>query len=1413
METPGNEEIMKKPSEKVTVLQSACVMPPAQMNWSGNLCENWKFFKQKFDIYLIASKSNLESSNYQVALLLNVIGDRSLKVFNNFVFANEEEKSNLASVLKKFDLYFMPDKNVTYERHKFFLREQGENEKIDQYVTELRDLSSTCEFGDISDSLIKDRIILGIKDLSIKDRLLRTKDLTLSKALDICRTAEITKSQLEVIVHDSTSPTDRIHAVRSVNNRRNRQYQSTTSDQTKMAVVPNRSSCSSSFQESKNNNYRRSQHYNPLIKINSKFVKSNNNKPKCNRCGYSHVNGSCPAIGKICNKCRKANHFASQCRKNRPIINMVQNEDEVENLFLGAVHSDNKLEWKVSLTLDDCINADFKIDSGAQANIINQSIIDFLGVDKNNLIQTSSLLTSYTGQKLDVLGKISLKTTHKNVSQMIDYFVVNSKKSQCILGLSSSISLNLIKKIDECNKMYVPNLLEEYGDLMKGIGNISGESEINVKSNISPVVHCPRKVPLALRQKLKNRLCELEKHGIIKKVQPNEVTEWVNSLVLVNKPNGDLRLCIDPKDLNEAIIRHPYPIPTFEEIVSKLSGATVFSTLDIRDGFWAIKLKEPSSKLCTFNTPFGRYRFLRLPYGLKCSSDIFQERMTNLLEGLEGIAVYIDDIICWGKDVNEHNERLKKLLNRLREQNVKLNKNKCKIAIKELSYLGHKLSAKGVTPDENKVKAITSMEAPTDKKSLERFLGLVNYIGKFIPNLSQHTTVLRGLLKKNVQFSWYGEHEAAFRSLKQMLVEKPVLQFFDINKPIVLSVDSSKDGIGAVLLQNSLPVAYASKALNDVQKNSYSQIEREMLAVLFGCERFHQFVFGQSFTIETDHKPLVSIVKKNFDLCPPRLQRMLLRLQPYDFKLVYKKGKELYIADTLSRCTNNLNRNTIDNFDLGLNSEEIEAQICSVVDNVNISEDQLNKIVKLTDVDEELKLLKHYLTDTWPVHRKQLPEIVRVYWNFRDELSLCKNLVLRGTAIVIPKCMRQEMLNRLHYSHCGINKTALKARGVIFWPGMYNEIENMILSCQTCICYSNNNPKEPLKQHPVPRLPWEKVGIDLFELEGKMYMLAIDYYSKYPEILLMQNITSSYVIEKLKQIFSRHGIPSVVFTDNGTQFTAQQFQDFSKSWGFVHKTSSPLFAQENGMVERAIQSIKNMIRKSLHSKHDLYLTLLEYRNTPISDKIPSPAEILFSRKLRGILPFKNNDLKPRVHTNVRKCLQDRQTVQKYYFDRKARVLSKLNKGEKVLVKVANDKWIKCIVIGYKHGNHGRSYILRNCITSQTYVRNRYHIKPLRIHVNKEEMSMYNNDDVYRARPFSCFVYKMPSFVNSSRPSCPKENNLNNRPSQSPKGRPNVEETLSTLSDKCQERDRSPVGSSHYVTRSGRSVKPPNILDL
>ena len=296
-----------------------------------------------------------------------------------------------------------------------------------------------------------------------------------------------------------------------------------------------------------------------------------------------------------------------------------------------------------------------------------------------------------------------------------------------------------------------------------------------------------------MRQKVKDELERMERLEVIERV--HEPTDWVNSMVTATKSNGKLRICIDPRDLNKAIKREHYPMPTIEDVLTRIPKAKVFSVLDATSGYWQIQLDESSAKLCTFNTPFGRYMFKRLPFGVSSAQDVFQAIMTDIFGDIEGVEVVVDDLLIWAENDEQHDTILRKTLDRARQRNLKLNRDKSQIKQDKISYIGHVLSEEGLAPDSSKVEAIATMQTPGNKDDLQRFLGMATYLGKFIPNLSQIAALLRALLSDNTDWNWGTEQEKSFATLKKIVTEAPVLKFFDQHKPVKISVDASSKGM------------------------------------------------------------------------------------------------------------------------------------------------------------------------------------------------------------------------------------------------------------------------------------------------------------------------------------------------------------------------------------------------------------------------------------------------------------------------------------------------------------------------------------------------------------------------------------------------------------------------------------------
>jgi hypothetical protein len=435
--------------------------------------------------------------------------------------------------------------------------------------------------------------------------------------------------------------------------------------------------------------------------------------------------------------------------------------------------------------------------------------------------------------------------------------------------------------------------------------------------SVTPVHAGYHRIPVAKLDKVKSKLDEMVRDGKLEKIE--HPTDWCSNMLVREtiRPDGSakIRLCLDPSQtINKAIIIPRYQIPTLTELLPRLSlkKHKLFTILDALDGFTQVPLSNASKDLTTMHTPWGRYRWCRLPYGVSCAPEEFQRRMHEVLEGLDGVFSIADDVLIMGQgDTQEeaerdHDRHLLALMQRSSERNLKWNTKKIQFKLSKVTFMGNTFSEDGVTPDPNKVKAITAMPTPSDKAGVMRFCGMVNYLSSFCPNLAQVTRPLNDLTRQNSVFVWSQTHNSAFIKCKELIASAPCLAYFDSKRPVTLQVDASQHGLGGALLQPSevgtlQPVAFTSCKLRP-NEEKWAQIEKECLAIVAACDKWDQWLYGLEITVHTDHQPLETIFRKPLHSAPRRLQKMMLRLQRYKLQVLYKKGFSLKLADTLSRA-------------------------------------------------------------------------------------------------------------------------------------------------------------------------------------------------------------------------------------------------------------------------------------------------------------------------------------------------------------------------------------------------------------------------------------------------------------------------------------------------------------------------------
>ncbi|XP_055890819.1 uncharacterized protein K02A2.6-like [Biomphalaria glabrata] len=439
-------------------------------------------------------------------------------------------------------------------------------------------------------------------------------------------------------------------------------------------------------------------------------------------------------------------------------------------------------------------------------------------------------------------------------------------------------------------------------------------------------------------------------------------------------------------------------------------------------------------------------------------------------------------------------------------------------------------------------------------------------------------------------------------------------------------------------MQEDKPVAYTSRRPLTETECRYAQIEKEMLAIVFAAEHFHHYIFGRTVIVQSDHKPLQTIVTKPLHKISPRLQLMMLRLLRYQLTVTYTPGSKMQIADTLSRAYINGQEQSNSNDDMVMRIHSATAQFPG-------SDQKIIEIRRKTESDAKLKLVMNYVREGWPKIKTQVHETVKVYWSFKDSIHEENGILFYENRIIIPSSMRNEIFDKLHTGHFGLEKTRSKARQSVYWPGLSKDIVSTIMKCATCATFKRNNVKEKLLPYAVPDRPWKKVATDLFEWRNNDYLLVVDYFSKYPEIKRLENKTAECVIRAMKGIFARHGIPEEIVSDN-MPFNNYQYREFASEWGFKITTSSPRYPQSNGQSEVYVGIVKQIFNKAYKSGKDPYLAMLEYRNTPISGLLYSPSQLLMSRRLRDIIPTDPKLLKPSVAENAETLLNERQRKSK-----------------------------------------------------------------------------------------------------------------------------------------------------------------------
>ena len=1196
-------------------------------------------------------------SKDKVSKFLGVYSSRRL--YSDWLNAEKDETTRKNSTwegfVTKMKLYYKPTANSTLKNFQFRGLSQEKTETFIAFCNRVEREAAHCEFSCSSETCqagkiaVRDQIIIGLLSEHIREEaLMKSWDLPILR-VEGMKIESASKSAMEI-----AGDTESINKLGRYSMK----------------------------------NLRSQEQSKALKKIN------------CYRCGVESDNKSiaqharnCPAKKVTCNKCQMVGHYEKCCKsvKEVQVADGVEEEDICAlaysvNLFRVKSNVDEvKCDFKVQLLINNSLDK-VLADTGARVSVCSLRKAKQWGLI-SKMTPSTVKIKPYKSKMIPTLGQSRCSVTCGSSSVSVVWHIIEEDCEPVLAGVHAKqlgiivfnpnqepfMPINMIKSD---NKQGLQEILLEYPKLFQGIGKLK-DYKVNllVDKEIKPVAEPARRMQYHLIDRVNEAVSQMIKNDVIEVHPANEPAPWTSNVVVAHKDDGELRITMDSRNLNKALLSSNFPIPRQEDLKARISGSKVFSKLDLKSAYWQLEIAPESRWLTTFHCNGHLYRYKRLVMGMKCAQGELNAALQPLFAHLQDVHVIHDDIVIGTITDEEHMKTLKEVLTILEDNCLTLNQKKCIIGTDKIKFWGMMFGKDGISPDPEKVEALSYLSSPRDKEELNSFLCMMQANAEFICKFAKEAATLRELTKKNSRFLWKNEHETCFRRLIKLFKDDTLVRYFDCKKRTFVIVDGHRTGLSAILAQgddidSALPVAMASRATNSSEKR-YPQLDLEAASVDFGLRRFREYLVGdpKEITIVTDHKPLLPVFngKKKGSI---RSQRIKLNHQDVQFRLEHCKGKRNW-ADFIGR-----HPKPFSSLPLEQKAEADALNNLLYILHTTPITDQLGlgTIAVATGKDPVLSKVQAYIRDgANKIPKHEDPKVLK-FDQILSELMIAGNgVIFKSDRIVLPETLQQKAMELAHRgTHPAQSGLERRLRFHFFFHNMYEKTKKFLEGCESCNIFSDKKTKEPITHHKVPSKNWEKVSVDLYGPmpSSKHVVVVQDLASRYPAAKLVKSTKADAVLPVLEGIYDTYGNPHTQLSDNGPPFNGQKMADMAKRRDVALETIPPTHPNGNP-VETFMKPLGKAMKignfNKVPEEETLNAAIKTYRQTPHPSTGMPPGNMLFRDGVRDGLPRKVALEEDVIEAREKDVLTKEKSEERINAS-KYRKSSNFNVGDEVLVK-------------------------------------------------------------------------------------------------------------------------------------------------